>query len=47
MSPQGLARWWSKRDKAEGSLDDAGPRDAGGDGDTLSVGEVGADKAFA
>jgi hypothetical protein len=47
MSPRGSARWWSKRDKAEGSLDDAGPRDAGGDGDTLSVGDVGADEAFA
>lgn len=48
MSPWGSARWWSKRrDKAEGSLDDAGPRDAGGDGDTLSVGDVGADEAFA
>lgn len=47
VSPRGSARWCSKRDKAEGSFDDAGPRDAGGDGDTLSVGDVGADEAFA
>lgn len=46
-SPPGSARWCRRRDKAEGSLDEAGPRDVGGDGDALCVGDVGADEAFA